>query len=490
MIVSSLLALVPFSQAPAPELHALELRATDGTVVRAERGRLEVPERRANPETRRIELAFLRLCSPAERPLAPVVFLAGGPGGAATPGADEPEAVQGWLPLLAHHDVILLDQRGTGASCPNLEWRSDQPVPVDLLLDEGVALDFARTVAVSALAHFREQGVDLAGYTTVESADDLESLRVALGYQKLSLLGFSYGTHLALATMKRHGARLERVVLIGTEGLDQTYKLPSTYDRQLARLAALVARDPEVGGEVPDLTALLGKVLAQLEEEPLEVVLRDPATGADELYPVGPWGLRFLLRLDLGDGNDFPVFPRLLRSIEARDPRLLAWFVQKRLRGFAGTSAMAVVMDYASGASPERLERIAREQRASLFANTMNFPFPAVGEGLDLPDLGAEYRAPFASDVVALFLSGTLDCQTPPEQAEEQRARMPRATHLVVANAGHEDILPMPEAQAAVAAFLRGEDVSGRTLALPAPRFVPLTGARPSPSHPCLEGVR
>ena len=70
-----------------------------------------------------------------------------------------------------------------------------------------------------------------------------------------------------------------------------------------------------------------------------------------------------------------------------------------------------------------------------------------------------------------LFLSGTLDSNTPPYQAEELRWTMPNATHLIVTNAGHEDLEPNSEVQAVIADYFAGKDVSARRIALPTPVF-------------------
>jgi pimeloyl-ACP methyl ester carboxylesterase len=77
-----------------------------------------------------------------------------------------------------------------------------------------------------------------------------------------------------------------------------------------------------------------------------------------------------------------------------------------------------------------------------------------------------------------LFISGTLDSNTPPFQAEELRWGMPNATHLIVANAGHEDTLPHPEVQVIIGEFLAGRDVSARRVALPAPKFLSVEEAK------------
>ena len=91
----------------------------------------------------------------------------------------------------------------------------------------------------------RAKGIDLAAYNTEASADDLEDLRIALGVPKISLFGFSYGTHLGLAAIRRHPSSIDRVILAGTEGPDDSQKYPHTFDLQLARLAQLEGVDAE-----------------------------------------------------------------------------------------------------------------------------------------------------------------------------------------------------------------------------------------------------
>ena len=102
----------------------------------------------------------------------------------------------------------------------------------------------------------------------------------------------------------------------------------------------------------------------------------------------------------------------------------------------------------------------------------MNFPFPEICQAIGVRDLGAGFRAPIRSDVPTLFISGTLDNNTPPFQAEEMKWGFTRATHLIVENAGHEDTMPNREVQKAMVDFLRGQDVSGRRIALPERKFL------------------
>ena len=77
------------------------------------------------------------------------------------------------------------------------------------------------------------------------------------------------------------------------------------------------------------------------------------------------------------------------------------------------------------------------------------------------------------SDTPALLVSGTLDANPPPAQAEAHRRGLTRSTHLVVANAGHESTLPVLEVQQAIVDFLSGRDLADATITVRVPRIRP-----------------
>jgi pimeloyl-ACP methyl ester carboxylesterase len=88
-----------------------------------------------------------------------------------------------------------------------------------------------------------------------------------------------------------------------------------------------------------------------------------------------------------------------------------------------------------------------------------------------VPDLGDEFRAPFTSDVPALFLNGMLDGRTYPESAAETAAGFANATHVLIENAGHNLFMVAPEVTEVILAFMRGEDPEPRPIRVPVPRF-------------------
>src|SRR5262249_24577235 len=82
-------------------------------------GYLSVPEDHSAVGGRGVRLP--RALTPptgAPPPADPAVSLAGGPGSGAV--ATTPALAQGWATFLAHRDLIVVDQRGTGLSQPSL----------------------------------------------------------------------------------------------------------------------------------------------------------------------------------------------------------------------------------------------------------------------------------------------------------------------------------------------------------------------------------
>jgi pimeloyl-ACP methyl ester carboxylesterase len=323
-----------------------------------------------------------------------------------------------------------------------------------------------------AASYFRQQGVDLKAYNTIESANDVDDLRKALGADKLNLVGFSYGTHLGLACIRYHGANLNRVVLIGTEGPDHTNKLPSTSDVSLKRLAQLAAAAPELEGKVADLVGILREVLTRFEKQPVTVQITDQRSRKPVEVKVGKHGLQFLIMRDLGDTNDLPIFPAWFYTMHQGDYSILARFLERRYNQFgAGISMMTVVMDSSSGTSKARTARIQKEAKTALLGDMVNFPFPGIEEAIGNHDLGAKYRSPIRTNVATLFISGTLDNNTPPFQADEVRRTFRRSTHVIAENAGHESMLVDTRVQQTIVDYLLGGEVSKTKIALPPLKF-------------------
>lgn len=443
--------------------------AVDGTPVAGELGTIRVPERRRGGDDRgrTIEIAFVRYRTTHPDPGPPVFFLAGGPGGSGIDGA----AVLGSHPqvrLLEGRDVIGVDQRGTGLSAPDLTVDvGDHTLPADRAVTSAEMKAAVRRAAEATRRHWTERGVDLDAYNTEESAADLDAVRRALGLPKIALWGTSYGSHLGLAYLRRFGDSVERAVLSKVEGPNHTFKLPSTVQHHLEEVHRLAAGDPTAARATPDVLGTVRALLEQLEDRPA-VVEVDGQTVA-----IGPLDLQIALSRALASSQTVAEIPAQLRRLSDGDWSALA--IQALDHRQVGIYAMALMMDCASGASPERWRRLDREARDPnlLLGDALLAPFYLEAcRGAGDPDVGADFRSPLASDVPVLFVSGTLDVRTPPSNVEELLPGFPNARHLLVENAGHESReLMSPEFRGLLQAYLRGEPVDSMTISLPEPIF-------------------
>jgi pimeloyl-ACP methyl ester carboxylesterase len=445
-----------------------------GEKVDSEFGTLFVPENRSNPDSNLIELAFVRFKSTAKNPGPPIVYLAGGPGGSGT-GAATTARFQLFMALREIADVIAFDQRGTGYSKPNLTCYERMAVPLDVVPSRDAILKELNENARRCAEYWRDlQRVDLNGYNSNESADDLDDLRKALGAKQLSLWTISYGTHLAFATMRRHPKSIHRVILAGTEGPDHTYKLPSNVQKHLDDLAAAIKADPEIDKDIPDFLGLMKSVFDRLDAQPETVEITDPRTKQKVKVIVNKFVMQYIVATNIGT-TVTARFPALFYRASKGDFTNPAqvWLNDSR-RGIG--SAMSYMMDCASGQTAARRELIEREAKTTLLEDVSNFPFPGVCEVWRAPDLGDTFRSPLQSDIPVLFISGTLDARTPVSNAEEYRKGFKDSTHMIIEGAVHSDplFLSSPKIKDGMMEFLRGQRVTVTQISARPMKFTPL----------------
>ncbi len=417
--------------AGALELEPCHLGSPGGAqTVKAECGVLAVPENRAEP-ARTIELKIARVRSNAanKRP-DPLLMLAGGPGQSALQSYVSMHAV--FAGVLAQRDVVLVDQRGTGGSNPlNCEFADFEATEADLLADPEPMREAIRSCAESLDA-------DPVQYTTTNSIHDLEAVRQALGIERWNLLGISYGTRKALTYMKLYPDALRAVVLDGV--VPQQEALLSSHERNLQaalrKIGSLYTGDATCGAEFGDVFAGLWRLLDRLEEAPETLRLADPVTGEMRDFRLDKLSAATALRMFSYSANTIGMIPLLIHRANNGSPETLAYQ--------AITVANALSQSLSSGLE---LSVVCSEDEpfyGEESASQQNFFGEQVFEMMALRcnewphiDASPDFKAPVASDLPVLLLSGELDPVTPPAFAERAAETLTNARHLVVKGQGH-----------------------------------------------------
>nr|WSW58365.1 alpha/beta hydrolase [Streptomyces sp. NBC_00998] len=243
-------------------------------------GTLTVPENRAKPGGRTIELGVAIVPAATDKPKPdPIVWLAGGPGDDAV--GEAKMAIDGGLNR--DRDVIFMSQRGTYSArpnllCPNIDEFNARAV--------GLGHDAPSTerlhVEATKACHDRlaARGIDLGTYNDIESAADYEDLRTALGIKQWNLYGISYGTHLALAYMRLHPEGLRSV---GIDGILPPSRAGSAATWSSARqgfdgLFKACAAQPACNKRYPNLSATFDQLVRRLEAKPVTTTVTLPGS--------------------------------------------------------------------------------------------------------------------------------------------------------------------------------------------------------------------
>lgn len=149
-----------------------------------------------------------------------LLYLQGGPGS----GGSRPARLGGWMKEACRtHRVLMLDQRGTGASAP-------------------------ATVASLASLAPQAQADYLVHLRAPDIVKDAEMIRLALGVDTWSTLGQSFGGFCTLSYLSWYPEALERSLVTGglapvTGHADRVYR--ATYARMRARAEEFFSRVPE-----------------------------------------------------------------------------------------------------------------------------------------------------------------------------------------------------------------------------------------------------
>lgn len=473
-LACALIAFYSFGQGTLTNVKSKKFKTSEGLKIEGEVGYLEVPENRKNPSSRKIKTKYVRLKSLAQNPATPVIYLEGG-GGQSTWEASSPRDLNDRLELLEVADLIYLDRRGASDKALTYIWK--EGYPMDFFISEDKATHHLQKMATLALEKFEEKNVDVLGYNIEEHAHDVNDLMSELGYDRYTVFGFSYGSHIGMTVMNLYPERVARAILVGADAPNQSFNFPRHLDEHVDKIGALIEQEASLQMTASAFKNLVYETLQKVRENPAVVTVRNPLTLKKFELPIGAFGLGLILRLDIDDAYDIPAIPRLLYSINQGDYSMLTWFVQKRMKFALGIPGQGINQQLASGVSGERWSTIKEQARASAFGNVVNFPFAAVIDQWPATPLSFDPSIAVQSDIPTLFVTGTLDCRTPVEQVEITMEGFTNAAHIKVENAGHEQAQwQLDVANKLIPSFLKGETIESATASYRAVKFIPLTG--------------
>lgn len=387
---------------------------------------LDVPEDTEKPDGRRISLHIVIVPALEKGTKEPPLFdIAGGPGIAATSGAADYAEI-----LRAHRerrDVVLVDQRGTGRSnplsCPELEAASS----LDDMYDPAAVRRCREELAKTA---------DLSRYRTIDAVRDLEAVRDALAYDRIDLVGLSYGTQVVQMYMREYPENVRAAVMLGAVPLGE--KIPLHHARNaeevLQRILDDCDADPDCGRAFPSLRREWTEVLERLDAQAVRTEYVDSTGARMVVIRRGPFceALRSLMYAT-------PLQRRVPFIIHQAAQDDFQPFLRLALSGDGGSLAEGM---YLCVTCPEGTARLVPDEIERASARTFLGRWRVDQQAIacaewGLAPLSDDDLAPVTSDIPTLFVNGGMDGVTPVAWAQEISSRLTNSLVVVIDHLGH-----------------------------------------------------
>lgn len=397
-------------------------------------GVLEVPENRANPNSRTLQLVYKVLkAKKFNSTKAPIVYLQGGPG-AATLIMEEY-----WKnhSLRNDRDIILMDQRGTGesaANCINVGQAIFKTIRRDLdSKGEELALDSIFNKCKNKL---KKKEVDLAGYNSRDNAADFEDLRKVLGYEKWNLYGASYGTRLGLTIMRDFPKSIRSSTFIGVfpPEIGLFGDLIINFENSLFEVLARCKQNDKCNERYPGLKKRLFNTLNRLKAQPLHL------NYDSEVLVLNYRDALLILHQSLYSSYSIAYIPNIIEALEQGDsePIINALKRVEFIYSLVNWPMNNSIMAY------EELPFLNNDKMGEILGQSQLGFDVATFEGLVSLSNWHSFRADdlenesVISDIPTLLISGSLDPVTPPSNATGAIINLKNGRHVIFKNESHD----------------------------------------------------
>ncbi|MBL0162188.1 MAG: alpha/beta fold hydrolase [Xanthomonadales bacterium] len=437
----------------------------------------QVAENRADPNSRKLDLKFALIASTQAADDDFIVYLAGGPGQSAID--TWPQMADPLGPARKHRHVLLLDQRGTGASnpltCKRDDGQDEDSLPFDL--ERTAASTQSCIDEVSKIA-------DPRFYTTTDAVEDLEALRQALGAPKLDLVGVSYGTRLAQQYLKRHPEGVRSIVLdsVAPNELALGGEFARNLDDALKAQFANCAKQAACAKAFPDPYASLVTLRKTLTDTPRKISHADPVSFEQKTETLNGDSMVGLVRMFAYAPETAALLPHTIeQSLAGNDVPLLGQIgiLEQGVEALVGSGLQLSVI------CSEDADRLTSGEADAdtLLGKRMVEVLKAQCEIWPRGQRPTDFNEPVKGDTPILVLEGELDPVTPPRYGEQVMQHLDNAKLIVAKGQGHNIIgrgcMPKLVSQFMDTLAPKTLDVGCADALGPIPYFIDFNGAAP-----------
>ena len=390
----------------------------------AQCGSLAVPENRSVSHGRLIALHFVVVRSKTTSPKEPVFGIAGGPGQSAMDTFRNGFAASPFFAtLLRDRDIVMLDQRGTGAS---------HPLNCDLFPTD--AATYRSLFPLDSIRRCRarlSRSSDLDAYGSDAAADDLDVVRAALGYSKIVIFSGSYGSTETLVYMRRHGDRVAAALM---EGVAPPWLLlplpfPRGAQRALDDLERSCATDAVCSARFPHFSAEFDALVARSKSG-------IPVHGGAISFEV----FADRMRQSMYDSYTASYVPLIVHRAAAGDTEPLRKLVAWLSHSIPGSLAIGMNLSVTCSESLAFITAAqARDASAGTFMGDSRYRAQrAACVVWNVKPVSRSFLEPIRSSAPVLMMDGAADPAAPAQYGEQELSYLPNGNQIRIPHAGHD----------------------------------------------------
>jgi pimeloyl-ACP methyl ester carboxylesterase len=413
-------------------LHRCELPGVEGEV---RCGTYEVFEDRSAKSGRTIKLKTVVLKSLGSKPAPDAIFpLHGGPGAPAT---DLVELAHGGIlePVRQDHDLVFVDQRGTGGS---------NPLTCDVADDAKDLTSFFGDILppdkVLACREKLQEHADLRLYTTPIAMDDLDEVRAALGYNKIDLVGLSYGTIASQVYMRQHPEHVRSAFLVGvaTPNIKQPLLFPRSAQHAMDLLFADCTADETCHRAFPRLQEEFGVVLSRFDKGPLPVELVDPVSKKRVQVKLSRSSFVEGIRLAMYSTDSQQFVPKIIHQAYENDYVPFEEAAVHLSPGAGVARGVYFTVTCSEGVPFITAKDLADETRNTYVGAERVQRHITACKDWPKGNIAPSYLDPVKSDLPVLMISGEVDGSSPTWFGESALKFLPNGRQLKIRYLGHQ----------------------------------------------------
>jgi pimeloyl-ACP methyl ester carboxylesterase len=274
---------------------------------------------------------------------------------------------------------------------------------------------------VTFLAQYKAQGIDPRGYDMKHFVDDIEAIRQQLNYEKIALIGNSFGSQWALSYIRMYPSKVDRALFSGIEPMENNYDDPDGRWKVLEKIAADAEADPVLSKQIPEggLMEAFKTVITRLENNPVSVQLIDEDSGEVEIIVVGADDLRYNL-MNEGDRSytsEIESWPKYILEMYQGDFRLLASNSIGRIYN-SSSKMINPLVNNSLGISKQR-EVLLDSRESKRWLGDVNVHYTATRDVCPAPKVSDEFLQPVKNNIPMILIHGDMDMSTPHGNATE-----------------------------------------------------------------------